>query len=222
MRGNSFFSGSPVIVFQFDDAYEDIIDTAYPILAAAGYPATTYAVTGQVGAAGRMTLEELTALYNAGWDVSNHTTDHTTLTTLSLEDQTTKIGDAQSQLDTWGFTRSSHHLAFPGGASDTNTQLALSSLNVTSGRGGYSDPLYFPVANPRKIIGGLYTLEDIDIDTMKAVINNITDPNRIAMLATHHVTEEAVPWGVSTAYFQELVNFVASKNLPVRTITGVI
>ena len=72
-------SDRPRVVLSFDDGAASVHAAAFPITAALGIPATLY-LNGQfVGNDGNLTLAQVQALYAAGWDVANHTIDHTPL-----------------------------------------------------------------------------------------------------------------------------------------------
>lgn len=110
-----------VVALTFDDAYEDVFHNALPLLRAAGFTATTYAVSACVGAFNRwdaevigarkqtMTHAQLLAWRDAGMEIGAHTRTHPRLTTCAdaqLEDELhgskydleTLLGDPITQL----------------------------------------------------------------------------------------------------------------------------
>lgn len=81
-----------VMALTFDDAYDDVFSNALPILRAAGFTATAYAVSDRVGAFNTwdaetigarkptMTRDQLVAWRDAGMEVGAHTRTHPHLT----------------------------------------------------------------------------------------------------------------------------------------------
>ena len=142
------------VLFTFDDARGTVYTTGYPIFANHGYNATFYIVTSEINTEyypgkSSINLSQLRTLYNAGWDIGDHTRHHTYVITdtLNLSEQTLKYRVAGTILDAWGFTRASRHLAFPGGQYDANTTTAMTSAGMLTGRTVQSTPLTIPPFN---------------------------------------------------------------------------
>jgi peptidoglycan/xylan/chitin deacetylase (PgdA/CDA1 family) len=62
----------PVVTFSFDDSNKTDITHAKPILDRYGFRATTHTIAADVGGTNKLTVADLHALYNAGWDVGVH------------------------------------------------------------------------------------------------------------------------------------------------------
>lgn len=75
------------VAFTFDDGYRSVYTNAFPVLRAAGWPATVFPVTSALG--GRNTWdgpglddlailgrEQVAELHGAGWEVGGHTHSH--------------------------------------------------------------------------------------------------------------------------------------------------
>ena len=67
------------VVLSFDDGHASVYSAAYPIAKAAGMRGTLYLNGTFIGAPDNLTLAQVKELYAAGWDVGNHTFDHTAL-----------------------------------------------------------------------------------------------------------------------------------------------
>jgi peptidoglycan/xylan/chitin deacetylase (PgdA/CDA1 family) len=67
----------PRVVLSFDDNTASDYTVAYPALKAAGMRATLYTNGSHVGQANYVSLAQLQQMYADGWDVGNHTWDHT-------------------------------------------------------------------------------------------------------------------------------------------------
>lgn len=99
------------VALTFDDAIASVFTAAFPIIEAAGFVATVFAVTGYLGRRsdwnGRqvdklpiMSGEELRALHDAGWEVGSHTDTHPRLTELessSIRNEMRRSSDVLSE-----------------------------------------------------------------------------------------------------------------------------
>jgi peptidoglycan/xylan/chitin deacetylase (PgdA/CDA1 family) len=214
-----YFENSPGILFTFDDGLKTIISEAYPILAAAGYRATAYITSDNIGfSESWMSAADLTTLYAAGWDIGNHTKDHTDLTTLTLEQQEAELSACATVLDGLGFTRSSHHVAIPYGPYNQDTLTALDNTEMITSRTVSTDTGKVPYPDYHQIKGVRYLTHTIPLDTAEGYINAATN-NEVIIFYCHDITDEGGVGKWTTADFQSLVDFVAFRNLRVMTIS---
>lgn len=104
------------VAFTFDDAYASVADHALPILAASGFRATVFAVTGVLGAANDwdppapggglrvMSRSTLADLRSEGWEIGSHTHSHRSLVGLDdvavLAEMATADADLEELLGT--------------------------------------------------------------------------------------------------------------------------
>jgi len=127
-------SGRPVVI-TFDDGYESVLTEAAPLLDAAGFRATVFAVTDRVGAFANwdttsgpplklMSWDDLRLLEARGFSIGSHTTAHLDLTGLTNEEIERDSREARAML-----RRELGHdvdsVAFPGGTSDARVRAAL-------------------------------------------------------------------------------------------------
>jgi peptidoglycan/xylan/chitin deacetylase (PgdA/CDA1 family)/methionine-rich copper-binding protein CopC len=143
MKNN--LNGIPRMVLTFDDGYTSIYTTAFPIMKLYGIVGTVYVNTALVGTPGRLTLQQLHDLYDAGWTIANHTPNHTNLVTGSLtNDPSTTVltvdqvkAIVQPGID-WllanGFTRGAYDFALPFGLYNDNVLEALKELGIRTDR----------------------------------------------------------------------------------------
>jgi len=74
-------SSRPQVILAFDDGNASVYALAYPLMSAARIPGTLYLNGHSIGdTPTKMTLRQVRELYAAGWDVANHTIDHSRLT----------------------------------------------------------------------------------------------------------------------------------------------
>ena len=217
------------VLFTFDDARGTVYTTGYPIFANHGYNATFYIVTSEINTEyypgkSSINLSQLRTLYNAGWDIGDHTRHHTYVITdtLNLSEQITEIQGGRADLDAWGLTRASRHLAFPGGQYDANTTTAMNSAGMLTGRTVQSaPPLTVPPVNNDVFhltgVRGLNNQSDEDEEyTYLASLSSDT----VVIYLTHGVDDPT--YGASTttsAMLDHLMDYTDLHHIPVWTIT---
>lgn len=124
------------VIFSFDDIWDTTYNAAYPKLASDGLVGSIFAVSSFADKPNRCTTAQLTEMYNAGWDICNHTATHPDLTTLSVSD----ILNEYTTCDTWlqanGFVRGNcnRHLAYPFGRFNDNAIAAAQQVGFYTAR----------------------------------------------------------------------------------------
>lgn len=102
MYGNALQIGTPLpdksIILTFDDGYDDMYTTAFPLLKQYGFTGTFYIITGFVGTPGYLTWEEISEMQKAGMEFGGHTIHHVMLTKLSLLDALWEMLDSRLEL----------------------------------------------------------------------------------------------------------------------------
>lgn len=68
--------GRTRVVFMFDDGWESVYQTAYPLLGRFGYRGSVGVICGMSRQPGYMSYAQLAALYMDGWDMLNHSYSH--------------------------------------------------------------------------------------------------------------------------------------------------
>jgi len=123
-----------MITMTMDDGSQTQM-VAFGILREHGIPATAFIVTGWYGVKpGRLTLEQMHEMQDAGWEIGSHSVSHNRLTKMPLSDVFNETYDSKMWLETHGFTVNS--FAYPYGAfNGTVEQLAGSIYSVTRSTG---------------------------------------------------------------------------------------
>jgi peptidoglycan/xylan/chitin deacetylase (PgdA/CDA1 family) len=85
----AYFAGTEAlpsrpIIITFDDGYEDLYTTAFPILRAHGFAAVAYIVTGFVDQPAYVTHAQVIEMDGAGMDIASHTVNHADLSRTSF------------------------------------------------------------------------------------------------------------------------------------------
>ena len=122
-------------LWTFDDGYDENYVEVLPYLSARHASATMYVATDLVGRGGtRISLAHLQALYDAGWAVGNHTSDHTNLSAVDRATAAAKIQQGFDWLIAHGFTRAARHLAYPYNATSDSAVAAAADCGMVSAR----------------------------------------------------------------------------------------
>lgn len=126
----------PKVLLTFDDGYATVLSNAYPYMEARGIKGTCYVISDTVQGSGinYMRKSGLDTLYDAGWDIANHTKTHADLTTLSAEEQLLEITTCRDYLLNCGYTRSVNHLSYPVGKYNSTTIAQATSAGVLTAR----------------------------------------------------------------------------------------
>ena len=126
---------TPRVVLTFDDGYESVFDTAFPIMQQYGIKGTVYVNMGLIGNQGMMTLQQLHTLYDAGWTIASHTPNHTDLTTLTnISDVKTILQVGIDWLKNNGFDRGAYHFALPWGKYNDMILQAMREVGIKTDR----------------------------------------------------------------------------------------
>lgn len=125
----------PKVLVMFDDGQSDIFQvndsvfgsgkSAFDYMRDKKIKATEYIVPNVVGNSGYLTLAQIQALYNAGWDIANHTNTHITFTSSTDEEITAELAACDAFLEENGWHRGRKHVAYPTGAFTLDTHPAL-------------------------------------------------------------------------------------------------
>lgn len=148
-------SGTPKILFTFDDAWLDVITYGKPILDTRGFKATTWAnmeasmPDGYWGSDRKesfwfMNEEKLAFIYEKGWDIGNHTYSHPD-TIIDEETMRTEYLTNQQWIVGKEWPRGAYHVCYPSGSYSDNLISILKSIGVKTARttvhGGQPTPV---------------------------------------------------------------------------------
>lgn len=123
------------IILTFDDSFASQYG-AYEQLKKSNLKGTLYINSGLIGQKDRLTLDELTEMYNNGWDIGNHTVHHVDLTKVSSQKAYDEIHGCAAWLIGHGFTRNMgyKHFAYPYGAYNDNVVNILKKQGFLTAR----------------------------------------------------------------------------------------
>ncbi|MDL5360601.1 polysaccharide deacetylase family protein [Halalkalicoccus sp. NIPERK01] len=136
---------TPKLMIQWDDGFETQYTNGLPILTEYDIPATTFVNTANLGD-GRLTVEQLTEMQEAGWEVGSHLMTHANLRDLSEQEQEAQIRGAKEWLIDNGFEEGAEFFAYTYGSYDRTGYALVEEYHTYAMVGG--DPGYGLPRNP--------------------------------------------------------------------------
>lgn len=98
LLGHGSLPARPVVL-TFDDGYEDLYTTAYPVLLAHHFKAVSYVVSGFLGSPRYLTQPQLLEMDAHGIQIGAHTVSHVDLTRLSADELRHQVLDSKTTLE---------------------------------------------------------------------------------------------------------------------------
>jgi peptidoglycan/xylan/chitin deacetylase (PgdA/CDA1 family) len=216
-----------VVSFTFDDGWATAIDPGAQILAAHHVPATAYIIMDAVGLPGRVTLADLHAVQDAGWDVAVHAnTDlhhfarFPSLPTPVVEDD---VVDARAWLIENGF-KGYDHCAYPGGDfSGGSDVLGVAARYFASCRTIFEKQREtYPPSDPHKLRVLLVT-NTMTLGTVEQMVDDAQQSREWLILVFHKLgpsTTSSIEW--SAERFTALADYITASGMPVETVSSVL
>lgn len=124
------YNTRPKCILTFDDGHESVYRNAKPIMDANNQSGVAFVITTIVGFTDCMTKSELTEMYATGWDISNHTCCHDSLTGLSQADMELHVDSGYDWLVDNGFEESAKFFCYPIGAYNDSVLAKVAERHV--------------------------------------------------------------------------------------------
>lgn len=225
---NSMYSNyetRPKCIISFDDNYDDVYDYGYAKMQPFGFPGSLYVITTYLDSVGRLSIDQINELHDAGWDVMNHTHTHINLETVAVDQAQveSELTTCRDILSANGWTRRNEnlHVAYPQGGYDEKTLSAMENLGMITGRttrnrtqANYLDHLY------------LLTRQSHDYTASQAtyrgwIDRTIADGGCIQLNYHQIVADGTASAGtqVEISQFNDMMNYIASKPGAIDVVT---
>lgn len=169
----------------FDDARATVYTDAFPLMQARGLVGVLPIISDLIGTAGYMTVAQVTELFNAGWDIVNHTKSHQTAATMAGYTQAQCLTEIQTcdafiVANGWNRRNSSKYFVAPFGGMQrmdaVNYRAAITEAGVVASFGTTNrcigGQLLSPFFIPRLDFNTLNAGTGYNITTM---VNQYTD-----------------------------------------------
>jgi peptidoglycan/xylan/chitin deacetylase (PgdA/CDA1 family) len=207
----------PAFMWRFDDGYDEVYQDVLPYLSGLGQKGTMYLRTDSVGTGGRyITLPHLQALYDAGWALGNHTSDHTDLTTVDQATAAAKISAGTSWLLSHGFPRAAYHLAYPYDFTNATARAAAAQSGILSATRAGSVNQQLPVDDPLYLNSFPMSGGTSDFAAWKAAIDKAVDSGGTMIIGCHDFT--SIYQNETLPLFRQIADYVAQQRLWTPTI----
>jgi peptidoglycan/xylan/chitin deacetylase (PgdA/CDA1 family) len=221
----------PKVVLTFDDGWYDLIDSSIPdngfsYMTSKGFKGTIWAKssssdrqsghdTDSHGMA-YMNEPELDMLYNAGWDIGNHTANHPdSITTMSAVQLRNEYLENQNWLLDNRWSRGAHFVAYPSGAYNEQLTEILNGIGVLAAR----TTAYGVEPNP---VDNMYKLKCIYLDTLDTVRHEIQSAIRTGstvIFMIHQVNNTGGDLAMSTSDFKAIVDYLDAQGDSIDVMT---
>jgi peptidoglycan/xylan/chitin deacetylase (PgdA/CDA1 family) len=206
------------LVIQFDDQWDGCWKYAKPIMDKYGFRGVIYVIKDLVGVNQFMTLEQLKICYENGWDISTH--GQVELTRLTSNDSIREelLKNYNYLLDN-GFIRSACHYCTPAGKYNEMSLLEIKKIFKThrTTKFGYNT---LPTNNKYELFN--ISGNENDISFLKSVVDRTEKEQTLTIINWHQILESGATGNEGTSStFSEFINYVASKNIDVVTMSDI-
>lgn len=206
------------VTLRFDDGWLSQYQVALPKMKNAGLKGTFFIISQQIadnGYTGFMSKAQIKSLYAAGNEIGAHTQTHPYLSQLNSTDQQTEIQGSRNDLLAMNVGPITS-FAYPfGDYNDTTLSLVKSD--------GFSDAAA-TIDGDATLISDKYQLERQSMEstvtlaqTQKWIDNAIANKEWL-ILSFHQIDTSGVQYSISPTIFNQVVDYLKLKNVPVVTI----
>jgi peptidoglycan/xylan/chitin deacetylase (PgdA/CDA1 family) len=218
---------TPAVIMSFDDGDATVYSTALPIMQQAGLKGTAYIISSQIGSSDHpetMSLANLHALYDAGWDLGNHTVTHDNFATFTEQQMETEFSGCANFLIENGMGRAAKHVAYPGGLYNGDVQAAMTATGMLTGRGTSFRPTGLPLDDPYQIPGSTVAVNTLSLSQIEARIDQAVNDGAMIELYFHAFGDPAAHpddpnYWTSPAELNAICDYIAQQGIPVLTIS---
>lgn len=212
------YTMSKVALINFDDYKLGVYTQAFEYMRQKKARGTFYVQTDTVGSP-NVTVDQLLEMDAEGWAIASHTNSHPDLAILTQEQVETELLLAKTTLDGWGLTKSSAHVAYPGGSSNLTVQAAMAAAGMLTGRN--TDSARYPTAEAdNNYLWGTKTVQNTDsLATVKGWVDACVTNNRICAILFHDIVDgTAGSYQWNTSDFCDLIDYIASLGFQFITV----
>jgi peptidoglycan/xylan/chitin deacetylase (PgdA/CDA1 family) len=216
VTGHSKRGSKGLVSFTFDDGYRSGYKVA-SILEEAGYRGTYYVISQTLHQEfpGYMKAAEVKNLHSRGHEVGAHTRHHLDLIVVSAIEAEQEIVESREDLRAIGVETQS--FAYPFGRHYRHARGLVERAgfgNAVSTDRGLNDSTTDRFALRRMPIDRVTS-----VDQVKGWIDTAVSQDKWLILEHHEIDSSNRPLSGSTSNFQEVVNYIKRKNIPVVTVS---
>lgn len=206
-----------MVTLAFDDGWNSAYDIVYPYLNSKGMKGTFYIVSERMSDRfpGYITSAEVQEIHNAGHEIGAHTVTHANLTSLSLSEAEAEITNSRNALFALGITPVST-FAYPFGAYNSSIASLVEGSGFTNARttnGGTNTRVSDPHTLSRFGVQANTSLASV-----QNYINEVQQEKTWGIITFHDIGNTGSPYAVSSATFQNIIDYLAQQNIKVVTM----
>ncbi len=212
-----FLTGA--VTLRFDDAWLSQYQNALPNMQSAGINGTFYIVTKQLpdnGFPAYMSKAQVQDLYAKGMEIGAHTRTHPDLSTLSATAAQAEIQGSRSDLLSWG-VGPINSFSYPFGAYTATTLQIVKNAGFSSAAATITGDVV-PTSDPYQLehheITDATTLAEVQSWIDEAIAKKLW-----LIITIHEVNTTCNAYCVSPTRFNQIVDYLTSKKVPVVTIS---
>jgi len=214
------------IMINFDGCHDSDFIYAKPKLDEYGYRAVAYVVGNQIGQSGRLTIAQMKAMQDVGWDISCQSWTHADFTTLTEAQMMQEVVSLKQYLSKNGFASGARFFAYPYGvANETAFNVVLKHHLIGRGAGAFgvnlgmsNVPLFAPAY--LQCASVINTTSTADLQTW---IANVKATKSLGCILFHRlVTAAPTEYQYLTTNFNTFVDAVAAAGVPVITMSDLV
>lgn len=216
--GKGIFS-TGAVTFSFDDGWLSQKTDALPKLISAGFKGTFYIVTHQMadqGFAGFMSTADVKTLYADGEEIGAHTQTHPHLTTLSSAQQSAEIFGSQTDLINMNVGPITS-FAYPYGEYNQTTLGLLRGSSLQNARATINGRVNM-ATDPYQLNRYSGEITSTLAEVKQQVDAAIAEKSWL-ILTFHRIDTSGDQYSISPTLFNQIVDYVAQKNIPVVTVS---
>lgn len=211
------------VTITFDDGYTTTYTEAKQRMDQHGFPGVAYIITDLAGTPGRMTLDQLQGLHEAGWDVSSHTKTHKLLVSDSpnADEIKRELLDSKKWLIHNGFYRGAQHYSSPGGQFNEEILNEIKNYYRTH-RTIMEEKECYPPADPY-LLKIRNIINTTPVEAVQRWIDEAAANKEWLILVFHKVAEPAdIETIVPPSAFQAIVDYLGKANVDVVTMSDLV
>jgi len=217
-----FPSVTPGVLVMFDDVSTAAL-TGLQYMIDNSINGTVYAISDRIGTEGYLTAENYATLDAANIVVGNHTKTHNDLTGMTREAQALQFVNCKNALDALGLTRASDFVAYPFGAFNADTLLAMADAGLKDGRGNpfplYTQQTFLPKITPLYKVPWFDVTYTSTVEAVKGWINDAVVTGSNLCLVWHKlVAESPIAYEWLQSDFEEIMDYIIAQGICTKTI----
>ena len=205
----------------FDDAYKEVYTIGFPILREYGIRGTLGIITNTIGSSFEgypiMNLNQITEMYNSGWEIASHSVTHPYLTTLTDEEVINELMNSRDVLTEFGFNVNA--FVVPYGNYDDRIR-NLVKKDYYSCRPSIWGTNSIPVENRYKLESKWVRNESFE--TIKIWIDDAITNDRWLIIMLHNIDKPEREYNISSENLRAVSQYLTEQKIKVLNISEVL